>query len=334
MQESPFFSLPVSADEIHKYILRNFYQSHPKGNLFQKLLINSIMGLIRKLPWNIAYFLGVSIGKGLFHLRIRGHVAMVNLDIAYGDTKSKKEKIDIYKKSMINFGNVVINYIRLPVQGEDFWRDHCTLINEDILKVAINKKKGVVFIGGHIGMWDLAGGKVGMAGYPISVLAKGIKNPVINEFVYNSRLSMNMGGIANKNTMEQILSGIRRGDALVTALDQNMSKSRGVFIDWMGKKASSVKSIAYIIRETGAAVMPGFMIQRGPKDFAVILADEVPWQSFPEDLEKELFINIQHHSDAVEKIVLEYPELWFWIHKRWKIRPDGEPDPYKKKKKG
>jgi len=204
MQKSSFPSLPVSSEEIQKYMAENFSQSHAKGNKFQKFFIHSMLTFIRSLSWNTAYLLGSLIGRCLFLLKIRSHVALTNLDIVYGGTKSKKEKMAIYKKSMINFGNVIINYMRLPVQGESFWRNHCELINEDVLKTAFNKKKGVVFIGGHIGMWDLAGGKVGMSGYPASVVAKKIKNPVIDKLVYDARFSMNVGGIANKNTMYQI----------------------------------------------------------------------------------------------------------------------------------
>jgi KDO2-lipid IV(A) lauroyltransferase len=116
---------------------------------------------------------------------------------------------------------------------------------------------------------------------------------------------------------------------LVLALDQNIKKGRGEFIDWMGKKTSSVKSTAYIARESGAAVIPGFMIQLGPKEFKMILKDELPWLECPEDPEKELMMNNQNQADAVQKIILAYPEHWLWIYKRWKIVPDGETNPYK-----
>ncbi len=333
INESFFFdSLPVSVEEIQAYTQRYFSPKEVKGHFVKRFSVWVIISFLRLLPYSVAYHFGTFIGKALCFLKVGSNVALTNLDIVYGDTKSASEKQAIYRASLINFGRVIINYMRLPFAGEEFWTKHCELVNEESLKKAVNKKKGVIFVGGHIGMWDLAGGKVGMSGYPTAVVSKGIVDPVIDKLVTEARTAMNMGGIETRKTMDQIFSGLKRGESLVLALDQNMKKGKGEFIDWMGKKASSVKSTAYIVRESGAAVIPGFMIQLGPKKFKVILGDELSWLDCPEDPEKELMMNNQNQADAVQKIILEYPEHWLWIYKRWKVCPDGETNPYKKNK--
>jgi len=331
INEAFFFdSLPVSIEEIQAYTQRHFLQKEVKGHFIKRFSVWLIISFLRLLPYWLAYYIGTFIGKVLYFLKVGSNVASTNLGIVYGDTKSASEKKAIYRASLLNFGRVIINYMRLPFAGEAFWTKHCELVNEDVLKRAVNKKKGVILVGGHIGMWDLAGGKVGMSGYPAAVVSKSIVDPVIDKLVTTARTAMNMGGIETKDTMDQIFSGLKRGESLVLALDQNMKKGKGAFIDWMGKKASSVKSIAYIVRESGAAVIPGFMIQLGPKTFKLILGDELAWLESPEDLEKELMMNNQNQADAVQKIILQYPEHWLWIYKRWKVCPDGEVNPYKK----
>jgi KDO2-lipid IV(A) lauroyltransferase len=324
-----FDSLPVSVEEIQAYTQKHFLQKELKGHFVKRFFVWLIISFLRILPYWLAYLIGTFVGKVLYFLKLESHVAFTNLDIVYGDTKSASEKDAIYKASMLNFGRVIINYMRLPFAGEKFWTKNCELVNEDVLKKAVNKKKGVIFVGGHIAMWDLAGGKVGMSGYPAAVVSKGIVDPVIDKVVTAARTAMNMGGIETSKTMDQIFSGLKRGESLVLALDQNMKKGKGEFIDWMGKKASSVKSTAYIARESGAAVIPGFMIQEGPKKFKVILGDELSWLQCPEDPEKELMMNNQNQADSVQKIILQYPEHWLWIYKRWKVCPDGETNPYK-----
>ena len=324
-----FDNLPVSVEEIQAYTQRFFLQKEVKGHFVKRVSVWLIMSFLMLLPYRLAYHIGTFIGKVFYFLKVGSHVALTNLDIVYGDTKSASEKNAIYKASLLNFGRVIINYMRLPFAGEEFWTKHCELVNEDVLKRAVNKRKGVILVGGHIGMWDLAGGKVGMSGYPAAVVSKGIVDPVIDKLVTTARTAMNMGGIETRKTIDQIFSGLKRGESLVLALDQNMKKGKGAFIDWMGKKASSVKSTAYIVRESGAAVIPGFMIQQGPKKFKVILGEELQWLQCPEDPEKELMMNNQNQADAVQKIILQYPEHWLWIYKRWKACPDGEINPYK-----
>ena len=324
-----FNRLPVSVEKIQAYTQMHFLQKEIKGHYVKRFSVWLIISFLRLLPHLIAYHIGTFIGNVLYFFNVGNHVALTNLDIVYGDTKSAEEKEAIYRASLLNFGRVIINYMRLPFAGEAFWTKHCELVNEDVLKKAVNRKKGVLFIGGHIGMWDLAGGKVAMSGYPTAVVSKGIVDPVIDKLVTAARTAMNMGGIETKNTMDQIFSGLKRGESLVLALDQNMKKGKGEFIDWMGKKASSVKSTSYIVRESGAAVIPGYMVQLGPKKFKVILEDELPWLPCPENPEKELMINNQNQADAVQKIILAHPEHWLWIYKRWKIVSDGEANPYK-----
>jgi len=251
------------------------------------------------------------------------------MDIVYGDKKTAKEKDRIYKASMINFGRVIINYLRLPYMGPSFWENNCSLNNELILKDVMNRRKGALLLAGHIGMMDLAGGKLGMCGYPVAVIGKKIKNPAIDRVVVESRNAMNLGTINYKNSMVRILKGIRRGEAVAMALDQNMKPRYGVFINWMGRVASSVRSAALVARETGAPVLVGYCYQKDIARFEVVITEEVTWEPYPDDPEKEILINTQKQSDALQRIIYDNPELWFWIHRRWKLQPEGTPNPYK-----
>ena len=326
-----FGELPVSAEAIQAHIQRFFPLKQEKESWIQAFLLKIALAFIWRLSVNAAWNLGTFIGNCLYLINIRRDVAAVNLDIVYGDTKSAFEKNAIYRASLINFGHVIINYLRLPFKGKSFWENHFEIVNEKVLKEAINRKKGILALGGHIAMYDLGGGGAGMSGYPVSVVARRIDNPVVNRFVAEARASMNMGQIANKNTMDQIVSVLKRGEVIVLAIDQNMNKERGVFVDWMGKQASSIKSTAYIVRKTGAAVIPAITIQTGPETLQLVMGEELEWLSCPDDPEKELLMNTQNYAWAVQKNIMKYPELWLWIHKRWKIRPEGETSPYAKK---
>jgi KDO2-lipid IV(A) lauroyltransferase len=170
-----------------------------------------------------------------------------------------------------------------------------------------------------------------MSGYPIAAVGKPMRNKVVDKFVLDTRLAMNMGTIAHRNSMRRILKGLRRGEAVGMALDQNMKPSIGIFINWMGRPASSVRSPAYVAKMSGAPVVAGFCYQKGPDQFEMKATEEVLWEDHPEDLEKELLINTQKQSDALQRIIYDHPELWFWIHRRWKKQPPGWENPYKAK---
>ena len=323
-----FSSLPADFDKVKAYTKKYSKVADVKGYHITKAMIGMVLFFTRSLSWRSAYRAGALLGKLMYLLKIRKKVAMTNLDIVYGDKKSYGEKDRIYYQSLVNFGRVIINFTRVPFQDESFWREKCELKSEDALKRIVNGKKGILFIAGHIGQMDLAAGKLGMSGYPISVVGKKIKNPVINRAIVEARNSMNVGTIKNSDSIRRILKGINRGESIVIVLDQNMKLHRGIFIDWMGRVASSIKAAAYLAQKTGASVLSGCLFQRGPDKFELVLTDEIPWVPFPDDPEKELKINAQKQSDIVQGIIYEHPELWFWIHRRWKIQPKGMTNPY------
>ena len=325
-----FSTYPAPLDLVTEYTQKYSRTAEVEGHYVTRVLIWLSLKFAQGLSWNSAYGLGKAIGLLLYWIKLRREVAMTNLDIVYGKDKSSREKDRIYKGSMINFGRVIVNYLRLPFMGPSFWEERCAWRNEHILKNALNRKKGALLIAGHIGMMDLPGGKFGMGGYPIAVIGKNIKNAAIDRFVVETRKAMNLGTIHPKNSMERIFEGIGRGEAIAMAVDQNMKQEYGIFLNWMGKPASSVRSPAYVARETGAPVVAGYCYQKDAGHFEVVITEEITWQPFPDDPEKELAINAQHQADAFQRIILANPELWFWIHRRWKLQPEGLQNPYQK----
>lgn len=324
-----FESYPVPLAQVTAYTREHSRPATVSGHYGTRIFIRVLLAVAQGLSWRGAYRLGTGIGKLMYRLKIRRKTAMTNLDIVYGETKTPEEKERIYEGSMINLGRVVVNYLRLPFMGPDFWENNCDWKNESILKDAMNRKKGALLIAGHIGMMDLPGGKFGMGGYPVAVIGKNIKNPAIDRFVVETRNAMNLGTIHPKNSMERIFAGIRRGEAIAMAVDQNMKQKYGIFLDWMGRKASSVRSPAYVARETGAPVIAGYCYQKDADRFEVVITEEIRWEPVPGDPEKELAVNAQKQSDAFQRIIYDHPELWFWIHRRFKNQPEGVPNPYK-----
>jgi KDO2-lipid IV(A) lauroyltransferase len=336
----PYFDYyPAPVERVTAYTRKYSKAPEVKGNLLTKIFLQLLVSGAMRLSWKMAYRLGGFIGLLLYRFRLRREVAMINLDIVYGRAKTKQEKEAIYKASLINLGRVIVNYLRLPFMGESFWRHNCEWKTEGRLKELMNRKKGALLLSGHIGMMDLAGGKLGLCGYPVAVVGKRIKNPAIDQFTIETRNALNLGTIAHRDSMGRILEGIRRGEAVAMALDQNMKTEQGVFIDWMGHTASSVRSAAYVARETGAPVLAGYMYQKGIDRFEVVATEEVTWEPLPDDPEEELRVNTQKQSNVIQKIIYDRPELWFWIHQRYRRQPEGVPNPYahlesrKKKKK-
>lgn len=328
-EQITFDAFPAPIEKVAAYTKQNSRKVHVKGHYATKAFFRLLVFLAGRLSWHGAYRIGTLMGHLLYRLKIRKDVAMINLDIVYGNRKDRLEKERIYQECLINFGRFIINYLRLPFMGQAFWENHCDWKNEQIFTEAIKRKKGAILISGHIGMIDLAGGKLGMSGYPVAAIARRIKNPAADAFVLHSRNCMNFGSIRHRNSMKRILRGIHRGEAIVIVLDQDVKSYAGVFANWLGRMASTVHVGAYLAKKTGAPVIAGYFYQKSPDKFELIFTEEVRWESYPDDPKREILINVQKQADAVQKIIYKHPGLWFWIHRRYKTQPEGTPNPYK-----
>jgi KDO2-lipid IV(A) lauroyltransferase len=196
-----FQSYPADLETVTDYTQTHSIHVQVKGQYVTRLFIRSLLWFAQALSWKAAYRLGKGIGLLFYYSRIRRKIAMTNLDIVFKDTKTQKEKNRIYRTSLINFGRVIVNYLRIPYMGASFWKDHCTWENETLLKDVMNRRKGALLVSGHFGMMDLAGGKLGMSGYPVAVVGKRIKNPAINRFVIDTRNAMGVAGRSHPNVI-------------------------------------------------------------------------------------------------------------------------------------
>ena len=322
-------SFPWTKEQVKAYTLANTRTVKLRGQIAARAVAAILLLFARSLSWNAAYRFGSLIGYCLYALKVRRKVAMTNLDIVYGQNKSLKGKNEIYRKSLLNFGHQTVNYLRVPLMDDSFWDNDFELVNEDLLREAYNRGKGVIFLYMHFGPWELPGGKISHAGYPLSVVAKTIPNAVIDKFLVDARSGMTLGTIPHREAMARIKEGLQNGEGVIMVIDQNMKRSQGVFVEWLGRVASTVKSAAWIARETGAAVITGYAVQSGPKKFKMVMTEEIPWASQPDDPTAELVTNTKNYVKAVEKNILKMPEEWFWLHRRWKVQPEGTPNPYK-----
>lgn len=329
-RSKPFTRFPAPLGTIRAYVSANTRKAPAGGNPFAWRLIGLLLYLVQRLSWEQAYALGGFIGAWMAALRVRWGVARTNLDIVYGGRMDAVKKRRIYRASWINFGRVIVNHLRLPYMPPDFWKTHVRFPKERTLQDLYNTGRGVIMVCGHLGMMDLSGGRLGQCGYPLAAVAKPMRSPGIDRLVVGAREAMNMCTISHRNSARRILKGLRDGGAVVLVNDQNMKRSQGIFVDWFGQAASVSPAAAVFARQTRAPVVVGYLEQTSAKDFFMHMSEPLPWLSFPEDATAEIRMNTQNQADVYQEMILQKPELWFWIHRRWKIQPDGKKWPYPK----
>ena len=119
---------------------------------------------------------------------------------------------------------------------------------------------------------------------------------------------------------------IRKGVPFYFLPDMDLGPRDAIFVPFFGVPAATVTSVARLAQATGAVVIP-FVTRMTPTGYVAQLYPA--WEGFPGD---DLVAATRRMNAFIEERVLEMPEQYLWSHRRFKTRPPGEPDPYRRRR--
>ena len=124
------------------------------------------------------------------------------------------------------------------------------------LREAEKNKRGVIFLTGHLGVWELHSFGWSALEYPLSFLVRPLDNPRIEEMIDRVRTRFGNRAIDKKSAARQSLRVLREGGTLGILSDLNTQPYEGVFVPFFGKLACTTAGIATLALKTDAVVIP------------------------------------------------------------------------------
>lgn len=283
--------------------------------------------LIVKLLYGIFRNISIPAGKRIaniiyiltYHLfRYRRKVIISNLRRVYGN-KLPKPLNELLKGIYRNFIFLWMEFLQNNKVIKENLSEIFSVHNPEIFDEAYSHEKGVILISGHMGNFEWLGQMHGQIGNKISGIAKRLKNPLVNQLVEKNRLRENMGVIYTKNAMEEGIEVLKNKNLLAIVMDQD-AKKRGVFVDFLGLPSSTAVGPAVFHLRTGAPLIFLMSIRNDYGKFDAYYEEICP-ASDPQEVNDENILRItQKHMSVLEKWVRQYPEQWFWMHRRWKTK--------------
>jgi KDO2-lipid IV(A) lauroyltransferase len=278
-------------------------------------IVFAFMWLVHFLPLRHQAWIGSRIGAMLFWLiPERRKVTRINLQKCF-PAKSAAEREALARAHFRAFTRAFIE------QGILWWSPPeriASLVELEGLEHVRGKAKAIVFAPHFVG-FEATLARLALEA-PVSMMYSRQKDPLFEARLLKGRTRF--GGL-----MFPRQAGIRKGIEIINSgtryyylPDLDFGPQRSVFVPFFGVPAATVTGLAYIARTTGAAVVPCVtrMLPGGGGYRAKLYP---PWTDFPSG---------DDHADArrmmafIEERVLEMPEQYFWLHKRFKTRPPGE----------
>ena len=275
-------------------------------------------GFVLHTPESIRY----PILKGLARIayfidRRHRRVAFVNLDIAFGDTMDEKEKRRIVKKSYENLLFLLHELVLNQGIGKEKLLKKVTFEGLEYIQKVQDVGKPIVFITAHYGVWELASLACGAKFGPITVVGRPLDSKKMDEILTQNRNQLNVTLVPKKGAMRHLLQTIKKGHYVGLLVDQNTARHDGIVIDFFGKPVRHTPAAAMLARRTGAVVIPIFVQTDDYKNYHIKVYPPIPMEK-TDNPEEDIRRHVQAQADVTEQAIRERPDLWFWLHKRWR----------------
>ena len=147
------------------------------------------------------------------------------------------------------------------------------------------------------------------------------KNPYMTKLLLQKRARFrNQYLYSRQQGLRPILKGMRAGMPFIYPPDQDQGVKDGAFIPFFGVPAATMTSVPRIAQMTGAKVVPS-ITRVLPGAAGYVLTFYPAWDNYPSG---DDIADTRRMNEFIEQRVLEMPEQYFWLHKRFKTRPEGE----------
>jgi KDO2-lipid IV(A) lauroyltransferase len=286
------------------------------------VIVRGLRAFVGWLPHRVVRAWGATLGV-LFYVFDRKHrrVALTNLAHSF-PTRSPRELRVIARRMFSHFGRLLFEMLKFSTQSSEAMLRRVEFEGEDRARLAYAQGRGVLFFTGHFGFWELHAMVHGLQLQPIGVLARALDNPYLNTLLEEVRGRTGNSVIYRQGAVRRVLKTLANGQGVALLIDQHMHSADAIWVDFFQRPAATTSTLAALAIRTGAPVVPVFALPIAGGRYRMIYehAVEPPGADSPDPIGEFT----QRCTDVLEMYVRRHPELWLWMHRRWRDAPVPE----------
>lgn len=281
-----------------------------------------LLWLLHWLPLPILGALGRALGVLAHTLaRERRAVARVNLDACFPQwSAAERRRIarlhfqafarSVLERSILWWGSKERIQRLVRIEGLEHW---------DVVR-----GRPVILLAPHFIGLDMGGARL-VTEWAGCGMYRQQSNPVMDHMLLHGRSRfVTQRLFSRKDGIRSVVRAMREGLPFYYLPDQDFGPRDSIFVPFFGVQTATITGVSRIARLAGAAVVPAVTRQLPGAD-GYVLTLYPAWRDFPSEDEAG---DTRRVNEFIEQRVLEMPEQYLWVHKRFKTRPPGAPPLY------
>ncbi len=306
------------------------------------LAIRSLVAVVQMVSPRIAYAVADFFAWLVYVLvKSRRRIALENVCAAFPELGADPARADRLVRAMFrHFIRAVVELMMLPRKlHPTTMRKYLVLPHGANMLPPYTTDRAALVVTAHFGNWEMAGFTLGLFGFRTYAIARVLDNPYLERFVLHFRQRTGQTIIAKNDDFARLTDALNGKGKVATLADQDAGP-RGVFVDFFGRPASTHKAIALLARQFDAVlVVIGVpRVSRAdypqcadfdpdsalaPMYYAIKCADVIDPREYADDPNAVKAMTARYTA-ALEKLIREHPEQYFWLHRRWKHQPKAK----------
>ena len=280
------------------------------------LAVRVVAGCLRPLPMAIVRLLGRGLGWAVYGFdSYHRRIVLDNLASAF-PSRTPAQRRALARAAFAHFGSLLLELLRFGAYSREQMLAAIEIEGEERVLQAYQKSRGVLFFTGHFGYWEMQAITQPLQVKAVSVLARPLDNPGLHAMLEGIRTCTGNAVIYRQGAVRKVLRELAGNRGIAVLIDQHVRTPDAVRVNFFQRPAATTSALAALALRTGAPVIPVFALPLAGGRYKMVYEHpvELPRSEGPEAV-REL---TQRCTDVLEMYVRRYPELWLWMHRRWR----------------
>ena len=278
--------------------------------------MRSVRGVVPYVPMTVVRALGRATGRlAYIASRPRRRITLDNLAYAFPG-RTARERRALARAMFAHFGALLFELVKFGTYSPEQMLAATEIEGEEHVRQAQAQGRGILIFTGHFGYWELLAMTQPLRMEPMSVLARPLDNPYLHAALEEIRTSTGNTVIYRQGAVRRILRSLAGGGIVGVLIDQHLHSTDAVYVGFFRRQAATTSTVAALALRTGAPVIPVFALPLSHGRYRFIYEYPVdPPRADTPDAVREF---TQRCTDVLEMYVRRHPELWMWMHRRWR----------------
>lgn len=278
-----------------------------------------LLWFVGRLPMPLIAILGSAMGMLLYALfPVRRRVVYRNISASFPELSNSACK----RLSRTNYrqtGQSILSNSIAWWASEKRLDRLVSIKGKQYLDEADNSGRPIILLVGHFVALEMGG--LYLARQPIIDIYRKPRNRLLNELLLNRRKRWGTATVCEiKEGLKPVIRAMKKGARFYYLPDQDFGRRRSIFVPFMGIQTATIPAMSRLCRITNAIVLPCYTrLLPMARGFEIVIRPALKDYPSGDDYADAVVMN-----QAIETMVREAPDQYFWLHKRFKTRPEGE----------